>query len=674
MSKLKDGARASRAGAWRRRDRIWIGQIRKTSIVGIGLAICQAIQPTIAVGSGGAAPSFASTAFYLAANRPLMLDERAPEATLDLAHRAAPAANRPICLSLDEASHGTPASALGVELALGPQVPESIIEPPGRAIDEPGDASHFSLSDAPSRRAPLSALRDAAAPSTTLALAPGVQVSPPSALGDRATVTTGPGRAQIQSIRGGDEFNQRLTIAKNSTIVVELKSNVDRAEVADPKVADVVMAAPNRLILIGVGFGATQLNVWAGSEQTVFEVVVELDLSRLRDLIKMMAPTSTVTARSVNGTIVLNGAVSDATTAERIVQMASLFEGGKVQNQLDVAGVQQTLLRVTVAEVNKEAIRELGVNWAIGASPNSRDFFFANNVNQINPTVFGSNGLRDVRHGDLTYAVNPTANGPLTNVTFGFPRAEFQMFVNALRENQLFRILAEPNLVAISGQTATFLAGGEVPIPVTQGGAVAGAIVIEYKEFGVRLAFTPTVQAGQIIRLHIMSEISDAVPGTAIIGGLPVFSFTTRRVESTIECGNGQSFAIAGLLNERIQAIASKLPGLGDLPVLGALFSSVNYRKSNTELVVLVTPQLVAPLDPQQVSPAPGALMTPPNDFELFGLGQLEGPPSPPPEYNRVPREERPAKVFPGGTSWATTQMSLRGPWGLAEEDLDTTP
>jgi pilus assembly protein CpaC len=388
-------------------------------------------------------------------------------------------------------------------------------------------------------------------------------------------------------------------------------------------------------------------------------------------LIKSISPTSNVELRSVNGTIVLRGSVPDAATAEQVAQLASLVQGGEVRNQLDVAGVQQTLLRVVVAEVNREAMRQLGVNWAIGGSDWSRDFFFANNLGQITPTVFSSSGLANVLlpppAGQLTYSVAPVLGGA-TTVSFGFPRAEFQMFLNALRDNGISRTLAEPNLVAISGQTATFLAGGEVPIPVAQAGAAAGAITVEYREFGVRLAFTPTVVAGQIIRLHVMIEVSEAVPTQQLAGGFPVFTFNTRRVESTIECGNGQTFAIAGLLSEEIRASSSKIPGLGDLPILGALFSSTNYQKSNTELVVMVTPQLVEPLDPQQIPPAPGSLMTEPSDYEFFALQKLEGPPKVLPETDRVPREHAPVNVRPSETtSWATTQLALRGPWGLAE-------
>lgn len=329
------------------------------------------------------------------------------------------------------------------------------------------------------------------------------------------------------------------------------------------------------------------------------------------------------------------------------------------------------MLRVTVAEVNKEALRSLGINWAIGGSKLSRDFFLANNIGQLNPTNFGSNGLPDLTTGQMTYSVNPVGTSALTNVTFGFPRAELQFFVNALRENSLARTLAEPTLVAISGQTASFLAGGEVPIPVTQGGAVAGAITIEYKEFGVRLAFTPTILGNQLMRLHVMSEVSDAVETSRVVGTLPLFTFTTRRVETTVECGNGQSFAIAGLLSDNVRAISSKIPGVGDIPVIGALFSSVEYRNDKTELVVLVTPELVEAIDPQQVVTPPGADMRQPDDFELFGLGLLEGRTAEATVGETDSEEPTAADTAATVKERSLAELPLYGPWGSEESTVE---
>lgn len=459
----------------------------------------------------------------------------------------------------------------------------------------------------------------------------------------------------------------RITVARNGSVVINLKTEVDGVEIADPKVADVYLTSPTRIVVTGKSFGTTRLLLRVGEEQRAFNVDVELDLSLLDAFVRSVSPTADVRALSVNGVIFLMGTVPDIKVAQQITEMASMIQGGEVRSSLTVAGAQQVMLRVVVAEVNKTAVRQLGVNWAVGGSNFSRDFFFSNNLGQLNPTTFSNSGVADVLTGQQLFSMLPVANGPGTNVTFGFPRAEFQMFLNALRENNLSRTLAEPNLVAISGQTASFLAGGEVPIPVTQGGSSTGAITIEYKEFGVRLSFTPTVLAGQIVRLHVMTEVSEAIPTNQLAGGLPLFTFTTRRVESTIECGNGQTFAIAGLLSDQIRGLASKIPGLGDLPVLGTLFSSTNYERSITELVVLVTPQMVEPLDPQQVPPLPGSLMTEPNDFELFGMQKLEGTPNPRPTSDGVSRDMYPVKTQPDGSAGeSATELVLRGPWGLA--------
>lgn len=454
----------------------------------------------------------------------------------------------------------------------------------------------------------------------------------------------------------------RVTVDGSKTI--DLPKPIDAAGITDPDVADLVIVSPQRLLLVGKAAGATQLRLRTGQDVTVHHIHVDPNTVVLQDLIQSVSPSGDVKVRTVKGQIVLVGRVSDVNDVARIEELATAFQGGPVINHINVAGVQQTLLRVIVAEVNKDASRSLGINWGLGGSDLSRDIFFANNLNQLNPTSFGSNGLNNVLQGQLNYSLAPTAIGPQTNFTIGFPKAEMQFFLNALRENSLGRTLAEPNLVAISGQTATFLAGGEVPIPVTQGGATAGAITIEYKEFGVRLAFTPTVIGGQLIRLHIMSEVSDAVSQAQQLNGLPLFSFRTRRVESTVECGNGQTFAIAGLLDDKIQAVSSKIPGLGDLPVLGTMFSSVDYQRSRTELVVLVTPELVAPMDPNMVPPVPGADITEPDDYELFFQQKLQGDPD-----NFAPDKTAPAPDTyvgrPPSPTIVANDIGIEGPWGM---------
>gem|GEM_PF-734590 len=504
---------------------------------------------------------------------------------------------------------------------------------------------------------------------------PDTKKAPPSVAPVKAKISKSdsvrPGPARVgMKLKLHNQRSRTVRLSVDSSVAIDLEKKIDLAQVANPEVADILVPSVNRVIVVGKTVGSTQLLLRTGEDYASFLLTVTPNYATLRQMIRAVAPSSDVSVGSLKGQTILMGRVPDALTSQRIEELAAVFQGGEVINHMSVSGVQQVLLHVVVAEVSKDATRTLGINWGHGASRLSRDFFFANNLGQLNPTTFGSGGLADVRQGQQLFSLAPNANGSSVNFTFGFPRAELQFFLNALRENNLARTLAEPNLIAISGQTAAFLAGGEVPIPVAQGGAVAGAITIEYKEFGVRLAFTPTVGAGGVIRIHVMTEVSDAIPDTRQVGGLPLFSFVTRRVESTIESAGGQTFAIAGLLSDRINAISSKIPGIGDIPVLGALFSSVDYQKSRTELVVLVTPQLVEALDPAQVVPPPGALSTDPTDLELFTLQKLEGTPravedtewaaSAAQEHKEGAEEKSSAKLAGSG---------LLGPWGIEDPE-----
>lgn len=477
----------------------------------------------------------------------------------------------------------------------------------------------------------------------------------------------------VMKLKFHNERSRPVQLSVDSSVAIDLEKDIDLAQVANPEIADILVPSAKRVIVVGKSVGTTQLLLRTGDEYASFLLSVTPNYGVLEQMIKAVAPSSDVQVGSLKGQTILMGRVPDALASQRIEELAAVFQGGEVINHISVAGVQQVLLHVVVAEVSKDATRTLGVNWGLGGSRLSRDFFLANNLGQLNPTTFGSGGLADVTRGQQLFALAPNANGAGVNFTFGFPRAELQFFLNALRENSLARTLAEPTLIAISGQTATFLAGGEVPIPVSQGGAVAGAITIEYKEFGVRLAFTPTVGAGGIIRIHVMTEVSEAVPDARQVGGLPLFSFITRRVESTIESGNGQSFAIAGLLSERVNAISSKIPGIGDIPVLGTLFSSVDYQKSRTEMVVLVTPQLVEALDPTQVVPPPGALATDPTDLELFTLQELEGAPRAVEGTQWAPSaassEREHDKETEQRVSTKLAGPGLQGPWGIEDPE-----
>lgn len=482
--------------------------------------------------------------------------------------------------------------------------------------------------------------------------------------GDGDTATAQPVELTASVSMSRDDA-QMIHLDRNASAVIDLNAKIDKVEVASDEILEVYVESPTRLIVTGKGYGLSQMVVWSGSRRLVFDVMVEMGFERLSGLIRSAAPTANVDIHSVNGQLVLTGSVADAQTAERIVELANLYQGGEVTNQMQVTGVQQVMLEVVFAEVSKDATRQLGINWGFGASPLSRDFFFANNLGQLNPTIFSGSGANNVLTGQPVFSMTPNGNGPGVNFTLGFPRIELQLFLNALRENGLARTLAEPNLVAYSGKTASFLAGGEVPVPVAQGGAVAGAITIEYKEFGIRLEFTPVVIGQQVIRMDVMTEVSNITPGTQVAGGLTTFALTTRRVESTVECGNGESFAIAGLMDEQVRAIVSRIPGIGDVPILGALFSSVQYQKSTTELVVLVTPHLVQPLNSRGPHPLPGDGIPDPNDLELFALQQMVGGSYKAPKPIDGPSAFEARESARNGET--AVGLMLDGPWGVED-------
>jgi pilus assembly protein CpaC len=473
-----------------------------------------------------------------------------------------------------------------------------------------------------------------------------------------------PGSPDVQiTVRQTQVESQLIPVAVNQGALVDFNVPIREVRVANPEIADVTAMAPRQILVTGKSFGTTQLIAAVdGGQQRTFTIAVDVDFERLEASIRTLVPRAQVKASALMDSLVLTGTVPDAESADRIVQIAGIY-APRVINHLRVAGVYQVVLRCTVAEVNRTATRTLGFNgWMAG--DNFKDAFAVSNIAGINPVdISGAAGF-DVTH-PIPFATGQMQLGPTPTLSVGFPRVQMQIFIQALRENGLLQVLAEPNLVTVSGQEASFLAGGEFPIPVPQGGT-SNSITVEFREFGVRLHFTPAVLSDDVIRLHVAPEVSEPDFSTAItIGGYVVPGLTQRRVDTVVELGPGQTFAIGGLLSERARATASKVPALGDVPVLGALFSSVHYQSSETELVVLVTPELVAPLNPNQVMHVPGVDHVPPNDWELMCLGQLEGAPRPAAAAERAgagPRDQRADRPA----------AHLRGPLGPAGGDEGT--
>ena len=432
-----------------------------------------------------------------------------------------------------------------------------------------------------------------------------------------------------------DTPGELVRVAVNKAVLLNFNMPVDNARLINDDIATVNTVTPFQLVLTGNSFGTTQLICsFNGNGQKVFDVAVDLELDRLAASIRGAVPQAKVTVHSLLDAVVLTGTAPDTASAERIQEIAGIFSE-RVINHLEVAGTQQVLLRCTVAEVNRTATRQLGFNGWI-AGDNTPSAFGLSNIGGVNPSnisaVEGSlvsppqalPGTTEAAIAGLvpfTMGDNPVS--ATTTLSVGFPQVPMQIFIQALRENGLLRVLAEPNLVSISGQPANFLAGGEIPIPVDQG---SNGISLEYKEFGVKLEFTPTVLNEGQIRLKVRPSISELDYANAVtLSSVLIPAISSRTVETLVEVGSGETIAIGGLLSEKLRGTASKVPGLGDIPVLGALFSSVEYQSEESELVVLVTPELVAPISPQQVSPTPGSQIRKPTDDELFLRGKLEG-------------------------------------------------
>ena len=411
----------------------------------------------------------------------------------------------------------------------------------------------------------------------------------------------------------GADNTLRLTPGKSS--VINLKHMFSRVSIGTPDIADYNKISPSSLLITAKKAGSTAMVIFDDDNRSVvIDLVVDPDFGMLRRQLKETFPGIDIEVTPLNDTIALRGNVPNTKVAEQIVEMAATY--AKVHNFLDIAGGQQVMLQVRFAEVSKTAMRSLGV------------------------TFGGTDGITSVSTNGLTNAANAftgtsalgiTPAAASTGVTlFGqgrFGVAAFDYFVSALRTNGLVRVLAEPNLMTSCGQTASFLAGGQIPIPVPQPGNGGTTITIEYHDYGVRLNFTPQMLGNGKIRLQVTPEVSDLDYSTAVsVGGTSVPGFTDRKVDTTVELGDGQSFALAGLLDNKTTATSSAIPVLGDIPVLGALFRSVNYQRSETELVILVTPRLVAPMNPEAVPSLPGERWRYPTQAQLYLREDLGGP------------------------------------------------
>jgi len=466
--------------------------------------------------------------------------------------------------------------------------------------------------------------------------------------------------------------SQEMRLEVGQTQLMHLSTNIVRVSVADPNVSDVQVVTPQQVLITAKGVGYTHLILWSAAEQPlVVAVSVTRNLDHLRAQFRTLFPGEDIQVGAVGDLVVLSGTVSDLRLPARAAEVA-LLHSERIANLIQVSGEQQVQLEVRFAEVSRSGLRRAGVNM-LWVDPN-RGHVAGLDSGATSPGQY----MRGI----------PTANGPpgpppvpaapageAFDLFFstGLSDFPFSAILSIMSQEGLAKVLAEPTLVSLSGQSAEFHAGGEVPIVTAQ---QLGAMNVSFKKFGVRLNFTPTVLGERMMSLRTMIEVSEPDPNAAItLSGFQVPGFKTRNSETTIRLRDGQSFAIAGLLSDSVREVINKIPGLGDLPILGALFRSTAYQREETELLMVVTAHLVQPLQPDEVPIMPGEdEINDPNDFELFLLGKIE--PDKIDDFAKRRRERRHAADANASDAHqpTSTTSGTVSPTGPEQPPLPTTP
>jgi pilus assembly protein CpaC len=454
--------------------------------------------------------------------------------------------------------------------------------------------------------------------------------------------------------------------------------------VGDPSVADITPVSPRQIRVLGLRTGVTDLSITTADGRTYnFEVRVVADLDVLRARLRCLFPDATLKLAALRDHVVVEGQARDTPQVGRIMetirayllsvqvsqsrQVRGTTAGGRTDrdrpreapkpkevdppvppvpgdglvgpdrgapevqatiappqiiNLIRVPGPQQVLLKVRVAELNRTALRQIGADF-LAIDPDTGAI--------VGTQIGGASvAATATAAGRALTGVATSSVSPSTTAFGIFEEGNFAVLLSALRRNAMLKILAEPNLVAMNGHQASFLAGGEFPVPVSQagGGGAAPTVTVQFKEFGVRLGFVPYILDGDVIRLTVDPEVStiDFAIGTVLVpGGTPVPGLNTRKAHTVVEMRQGQTLAIAGLLQLAMDGTTSRIPGLGDLPILGPFFSNTTNNRIEKELIVLVTPYLVDPANPEQVPPLPGDEVKTPNDLEFYLLNRIEG-------------------------------------------------
>jgi pilus assembly protein CpaC len=392
-----------------------------------------------------------------------------------------------------------------------------------------------------------------------------------------------------------------IKVARGKTHTVEIAERFDEIVIGDPEIATIKPLTDHSFYVLGNGLGTTGIALFDSNKNMIgsIDVEVTLDTKQLSGAIQQSVPGSNIKVTSANGRIVLSGSATDAVAARKAEQLAVRFAGDEeIINSINITSSQQVQLNVRFVEINRDVGKELGT--------------------RISAQYVTAGGGIAFNSSPQTTANTPAGSliGRLVGEGYSIDVA-----IDALEDRGMARRLAEPNLIARSGETASFLAGGEFPIPVSE---EDGKITVTYKKFGVGLDFTPTVLSDGLIALDIEPEVS-SIDTTASyrVGNIAIPGFTVRRARTSVDLKSGQSFMIAGLLQSENDVITQRVPGLGQIPVLGVLFSSKAYQRRETDLVIIITPHLVKPIDPSKKVATPADQTAPPTEAEFF-LGNVD--------------------------------------------------
>jgi len=448
-----------------------------------------------------------------------------------------------------------------------------------------------------------------------------------AALAGFALVATSVPEASVaQSLRVmSGSASRTLNVPMNSAVVVESDEPFAELSIANPGIADISTLSDRTIYVLGKAPGNTTLTLLApdGSLITNVQVLVTPDITEFKERLRQVLPGENIEVRTANDGIVLSGVVSSAARLDRALDLASRYAPDRVTNMMSVGGTQQVMLKVRFAEMSRSVSKNLSASLAIQGGSS------LGVIGESGTWLQGNNGLG-----------NPITakEGSEGALALGFNAGGLQLAVllEALENRGVVRTLAEPNLTALSGQEAKFLAGGEYPVPVTDG---EGGITIEYKPFGVELEFVPRVVDQDVINVEMRAAVSGVDSSISYTNaGFSINAFKRRETSTTVEMRDGESFAIAGLLQDDFQDLAGQVPWLGDIPVLGALFRSADYQRQQSELVIIITPHLVTPTRGEALA-LPTDRIRIPTENELFLFGKTSGGAS------RAPRSGAAAEV-----------------------------